>query len=274
MATSNSLSGTWWSADDWPAETGVFPVVLTGSGSVELAWADAQPASAATGAPLTAGSLTLVAPISGLKPWFRVTSGVATLYYSEDTAIKLDPGKIGAAYDDGTTEDFLQGEFIWVGFDDSGAASTEWLGYLITSTAGLGAADGVYKAAISLATVSQYSGRTIRIYGLEYSTDQSGSITDYTDLAALTKTAAYLEITANSGNSAISGDVTSIIEELQGVSGWGTSSPFQFVIEDTGAAATGLDTRLQIDGRSSINSRLSILMDDGSSLTPSVGVIP
>ena len=83
-----------------------------------------------------------------------------------------------------------------------------------------------------------------------------------------------MEITTNSGNSAISGDVTSIIEELQGVSGWGTSSPFQFIIEDTGAAATGLDTRLQIDGRSSINSRLSILMDDGSSLTPSVGTIP
>jgi len=274
MAISETLSSTWSSPDDWPEGIDLFAVRIAGAGSVEYRLASAQPSSNASGVPLAAGGHFLQSSYPGHKPWFRVTSGAATLYYEPQTGFPLDVDVIGYAYDDGTTDDFEQAPQLWMGFDDSGAATTEFAAYLITDEIGLGAADGVYNATLVIATLGQPSSRTFRVYGLEYATSQAASVTSLTALQGLTKTTAYAEATTNAARDLLYFDITTIVEELQGVTSWATTSPIQLMIEDTGAAATGLDKRTVVDGANIRSSRIEILMDDGSSLTPSVGTIP
>jgi hypothetical protein len=274
MAISETLSSTWSSPDDWPEGIDLFAVRIAGAGSVEYRLASAQPSSNASGVPLAAGGHFLQSSYPGHKPWFRVTSGAATLYYEPQTGFPLDVDVIGYAYDDGTTDDFEQAPQLWMGFDDSGAATTEFAAYLITDEIGLGAADGVYNATLVIATLGQPSSRTFRVYGLEYATSQAASVTSLTALQGLTKTAAYAEATTNAARDLLYFDITGIVEELQGVTSWATTSPIQLMIEDTGTAATGLDKRTVVDGANIRSSRIEILMDDGSSLTPSVGTIP
>lgn len=268
-----SLSSTWQTADDWPGGLTTFFLRLTGAGSIEYRFSALQPSSNAAGIPIDAGNHFLSTVFQGHLPWFRVTTGSATLYYENDTGLPMVTDVVGHAFDDGTTDDFVQTAQAFVGFTDT-AATTEFAGYLITPAAGLSAIAGVYKSSLVLATLSQVSSRTLRVYGLEYATSQASSVTSLTALQGLTKTTAYADATSNAGASFLAWDITTIIEELQGVGSWSTSSPIQLIIEDTGAAATGLDKRILFDLGNVTTSRVAILMDDGSELGTGVGGIP
>ena len=274
MAISSSLTSTWSSPTDWPVNAVWFPVRLTGAGSVEFRFAPLQPSSNAAGIPIEAGTHYLGTPFLGHVPWFRVTSGAATLYYESDSGLPMDVGAVGNAYDDGTVDTFTQTDLISVGFDDSASTATEYAAYLITAAAGLSSIAGVYKAALTLSMASMVSSRTLRVYGLEYATSQASSVTSLTALQGLTKTAAYAEATTSAGARVLVLDITAIIEELQGVGSWSTTSPIQLYIEDTGAAATGLDTLAVIDAGDTTTTKVTILMDDGSELGTGVGEIP
>jgi len=269
-----SLSSTWQSATDWPANAAWFPVRLTGTGSVEFRFAPVQPSSNAAGIPIDAGTHYLGTPFLGHVPWFRVTSGTATLYYESDSGLPMDVDVVGHAYDDGTVDTFAQTDLISVGFDDSASTATEYAGFLITPAAGLSSIAGVYKAALTLSMSSMVSSRTLRVYGLEYASSQASSVTSLTALQGLTKTTAYAEAVTAAGARVLVLDITTIIEELQGVSSWSTSSPIQLMIEDTGTAATGLDTLAAIDAGDTTTTKVAILMDDGSELGTGVGEIP
>jgi hypothetical protein len=270
-----SLSSTWQSATDWPVNAVWFPVRLTGAGSVEFRFAPLQPSSNAAGIPIEAGTHYLGTPFLGHVPWFRVTSGTATLYYESDSGLPMDVDVVGHAYDDGTVDTFTQTDLISVGFDDSGSTATEYAAYLITAAAaGLSSIAGVYKAALTLSMSSMVSSRTLRVYGLEYASSQASSVTSLTALQGLTKTTAYAEATTSAGARVLVLDITTIIEELQGVGSWSTTSPIQLMIEDTGTAATGLDTLAVIDAGDTTTTKVTILMDDGSELGTGVGEIP
>ena len=275
MAISSSLTSTWSSPTDWPVNAVWFPVRLTGTGSIEFRFSPVQPSSNAAGAPIEAGTHYLGTPFLGHVPWFRVTSGTATLYYESDSGLPMDVDTVGNAYDDGTVDTFTQTDLISVGFDDSASTATEYAAYLITAAAaGLSSIAGVYKAALTLSMSRMTSSRTLRVYGLEYASSQASSVTSLTALQGLTKTTAYAEATTSAGAQFLVLDITTIVEELQGVSSWGTSSPIQLMIEDTGTAATGLNTLAAIDAGDIATTKVTILMDDGSELGTGVGGIP
>ena len=80
MAISSSLTSTWSSPTDWPVNAVWFPVRLTGTGSIEFRFSPVQPSGNAAGVPIEAGTPYLGTPFPGHVPWFRVTSGTATLY--------------------------------------------------------------------------------------------------------------------------------------------------------------------------------------------------
>jgi hypothetical protein len=107
-------------------------------------------------------------------------------------------------------------------------------------------------------------GRTIRVYGVKYSSDQSANITDWDTLDGRTRTTAYKDATTSTGPF-LSFDTLAIIEELQAVSGWGTTSPIQFYLKDTGSFANDIDARAVVDLGSS-DTRLAIMLVSGDPL--------
>ena len=107
-------------------------------------------------------------------------------------------------------------------------------------------------------------GRTLRVYGIKYSTDQSSNITDWDTLQNRTKTTAYTDVTLGVSD-IVTLDITAIVEELQAVSGWSTDSPIQLYIEDTGAYVNDQNTLATIDASRSAT-QVVVLLTSG--LTP------
>lgn len=266
---STALTSSWFTPTAYLSP--LLPTVsITGTGAVEFLWSIGTPAGAAAGLPINAGVYQLGAPSESHALYFRVTSGSATLYYQTQTAALMATAKTGYAYsgNSGADEDFVQSSILQVGFDDlttrAQANPYELAGYLTTGAVGLGAADDVFSAWLTLSTPSVTAGRTFRVYGIKYSSDQSANITDWDTLQNRTKTTAYTDFTtANEGTVSI--NITSIVEELQGVSGWSTDSPVQLFIEDTGSFANDLNTLLTIDATKS-DTQVSVVLTSG--LTP------
>lgn len=257
----DTLTTDWWTAPDWinpdrPAFT------LEGD-PCEYTFAAAEPSTAAVGAPITEGLYELTAPLTGMLLYLRCPSGTADVYWAERDGLALDTAKIGHAYsgDAGADEDFEATAEPAVGFDDatarSGANPYEFRGYLTTGAGGITAATGLQAVLLVLRLAQWRPGRTLRVYGLEYVTDQSGNITDWDTLDNRTKTTEFAEVTLST-NPVVSLDITDIIAELQQVSGWSGTAPLQFFVEDTGAAVTDVDARAVISG-ASIETRVPIL---------------
>ena len=116
-----ALSSTWQTADDWPGGLTTFFLRLTGTGSIEYRFSALQPSSNAAGIPIDAGNHFLSTVFLGNVPWFRVTTGSATLYYENDTGLPMETDVVGHAFDDGTTDDFVQTSDVYVGFNDTAA---------------------------------------------------------------------------------------------------------------------------------------------------------
>ena len=272
MATGEStLTSSWWTADDWIDPQKVV-ISITGPGTVEYIWEVGLPSAAASGAPIDAGQYVLEAPAAGYYCYFRKTSASASLYYAIDNATPVNAAKVGYAYSDtgATTQGFVLSEIVSVGFDDltaqSGTEPYTYAGYYPTIPAGLASGTSVSVAYFMLRLGTWTIGRTMRVYGLKYATDQSSGITSLTTLEAKTKTTAYRDVTFGV-MSEVTLDITTIITELQGVSGWDGDSPIQFIVKDTGAAASGKNTVAEI-ATAPIGSRVVILLTSGGSPEP------
>lgn len=266
---STALTSSWFTPSTY-LDSRLPTVSITGTGAVEFLWSIGTPAGAAAGLPISAGVYQLGSPTENHSLYFRVTSGSATLYYQTQTAAMMDTAKSGYAYSGnaGADEDFIQSSLLSVGFDDlttrAQANPYEMAAYLTTAGVGLGASDDVFSAWLTLSTPSVTAGRTFRVYGIKYATDQSANITDWDTLQNRTKTTAYTEFTTlNEGTVAL--NITSIVEELQGVSGWDSTSPVQLFIEDTGAYSNDQNTLLTIDATKS-DTQVAIVLTSG--LTP------
>lgn len=271
-----SLTSTWWTATDWIDPDNPF-FSITGTGSVEYLWSAAVPAAAATGVLIAAGVYQLGSPMISQRLYLRCTSGTASVQYAQDVGARLDIDACGSAYyGDGGSDTGFAGPLLQlqIGHDDatvrSGANPYEEIAYLSTVAAGLASGDSVANAWLVIPWICRRADRTLRFYGLEYSSSQFSGLTDWSDLTGKTKTAAYSEVTT-SGEGYLRVDVTSIITELQGVSGWATTSPVQLYVEDTGSAITDVDARceLMISFR---HARLTIVLTGGGSPTPGAGV--
>lgn len=257
----DALTSDWWTAPDWidPDRPGFS---IDGD-PCEYAWAVAEPSASATGSPIAAGLYQLQAPITGMLLYLRCPSGTADVYWAETDGIGLDTTKIGEAFsgDAGADEDFQQTPEPSVGFDDlttrTGANPYEFRAYLTTAAGGISPADGLSAALLVLRLLQWRPGRTLRVYGISYNADQSGNITDWDTLDSRTKTTAFAEVTLGT-SSVVSLDLIAIVAELQNVAGWSTSSPIQLFVEDTGAAATGIDARAVIVG-AAVETRLATL---------------
>ena len=262
----HALDSDWWTATDWSSEE-VANFTLTGAGSVEFGWFTAEPAAAAAGAPIEAGQYSLARPLAGQKLYLRVTSGSADIDYSSKDGPSFSSTLSGHAFsgDAGADEDFTQTALPSVGFDDlttrTGANPYEFQAYLTTIGAGVLSTDSLTIGTLVVRFIQWIPGRTFRVYGIKYATDQSANITDWDTLGNRTKTTAYADATTVTGPF-LSWDVLAILEELQAVSGWDGDSPIQFFIEDTGAALTDADARAIIDVGSA-DTRVAIMLSGG-----------
>ncbi len=271
-----SLTSSWWTADDW-INAQAIAISITGTGSVEYIWEVGTPAAAASGAPIPAGVYNLYGE-PGYKPYFRVTSGSATLYYAKSSATPIETTKSGFAFsgDAGADEDFAASTLLQIGFDDlttrTGANPYEFASYLPTIGTGLLSTDSVEASYLTLQLQFWTQGRTLRVYGIKYATDQSGSITDWDTLQSRTKTTAYTDKVLGVSD-IITLDITAIIEELQAVSGWDDESPVQLYIEDTGAYVNDQNTLAVIDA-SRTSTQLVILLTSGEAPEPPVIIPP
>jgi hypothetical protein len=270
MATgSQALTSSWWTAADWIDDRDVV-FTITGTGAVEYLWEIGTPATAASGAPIAAGSYSMRGPLDGYKVYFKVTSGSATVYYSKSSETTIEFTKAGYGYSGGAGSDeaFALSQVLQVGFDDlttrTAANPYEFAAYLPTVAAGLASGSSVTSAYAMLRLGQWTIGRTLRIYGIKYATDQSANITDWDTLQNRTKTTAYTDVTL-SVSEIVTVNITSIITELQAVSGWDTTSPVQLYVKDTGSYANDLNTLATIDASRS-GTQISILLTSG--LTP------
>jgi hypothetical protein len=271
----HALDSDWWTATDWSSDE-VKSFTIDGTGAVEFTWAAAEPAAAAAGTPIDAGLYQIARPLAGLQLYMRVTSGTADVYYASKDGPRLSETVSGHAYsgDAGADEDFLQTALPSIGFDDlttrTGANPYEFRGYLTTPAADLASTADLQYAMLVLRLVQWIPNRTIRVYGIKYSSDQSGNITDWDTLDNRTKTTAYKDATTGTGPF-LSFDVLAIVDELLAVSGWGTTSPIQFFIEDTGSALTDADARAIVD-LGSADTRLTMMLTSGEPVPdPDIG---
>lgn len=270
MATgSQALTSSWWTASDW-IDSREIVFSITGTGLCEFLWEVGTPASAATGAPVSAGVFAFRGPADGYKCYFRAVSGSATIYYTKSSATTTEATKAGHAYSGnaGADEDFELSTILQVGFDDlsvrAQANPYEFNAYLPTVAAGLSSGDSVASSYLMLRLGQWTIGRTLRVYGIKYSSDQSANITDWDTLQNRTKTTAYTDVTLGVSE-IVTLDIKSIIQELQAVSGWSSSSPVQLFIEDTGAYVNDQNTLTTIDASRS-GAQVVILLTSG--LTP------
>ena len=272
----HTLTSDWWSPTDWIDPDSPF-LSISGSGSVEYIWSAAVPAAASTGVAIAAGVYQLGSPMTSQLLYLRVTSGSASVQYAQDVGARVDIDACGSAYyGDAGADTGFDGPLsqLQLGHDDAtvraGDNPYEEIAYVSTVATGLASGDTVSSAYLVLPWVCRRADRTVRIYGLKYSSSQFSGLTDWSDLTGKTKTTAYKDVTTN-GDGYLRADVKSIIEELQGVSGWATTSPAQFYLEDTGSAITGVDARLQLL-LSYRHARLTIVLSGGGSPTPGAGI--
>jgi hypothetical protein len=201
------------------------------------------------------------------------------LNYQPASAILFDGTKAGHAYSggSGSDEDFVQTPAVLFGFDDlttrAAANPYEFAGYLTTGAIGLASGDAVFSAWLTLLLPIVTSGRSIRVYGIKYATDQSGNITDWDTLQNRTKTTAYTAFTTREEASAAV-DITAIIQELQAVSGWDSDSPIQLYIEDTGAFVNDENALSSIIADNEQTSLIITLTSGGSPQPPVIIEIP
>lgn len=266
-----SPSTDWVELTDPDYTNRILTVIVDGTGPTEIIFEAAEPAAGATGMPISEGVHLMAVP-EGKHPFVRVNSGTADVYYPSFNGITCDVANCGYTYNSsgGADHDAVLNVDIEVGFDDvttrSGANPYELRGYLITSAAGVAAADTLHAAVLSLRVLRMAASRTVRIYGLKYNASQATSVTDWSALNSLTKTTAFVDI-SEPPMDLLQADITAIVEELQTVSGWTTSSPIQLIMIDQGSAVTDEDTRF-IFSRESQQTNVTILMSDGSGPSP------
>jgi len=272
MAISAGLSSSWWTASDWlnPASP---TFSLAGSGSVEYAWSAGTPPSTFPGSPLVSpNAYGMYAPIAGVTLYLRVVSGTATIYYDKADGPTFSASLSGNAFSGGAGSDtgWVQTPTPSVGYDNvttrAAANPYEFVTYAHIPATGLSASDTIAFAIAVLNASWFVPGRTIRIRALKYAADQSGSISSWSSLMAKTLTTAYADCVTNT-TPFMTFDIKSILNELQAVSGWSTSSPVQLLIRDIGSAAAGLDTRAVLD-LSAVGARMAITLSSGGGPTP------
>ena len=265
----HTLTTDWYTPSDWIDDQQIV-FTIEGTGVAEYQWEIALPAGASPGAPVVAGTYSMQGPAGGYKCYFRLASGSATLHYAKSSASTTETSHAGYAYSGnaGADEDFTAAELLLVGFDDlttrAQANPYEFAAYLPTVGAGLASGDAVDSAHVMLRLGFRTIGRTLRVYGIKYSTDQSSNITDWDTLQNRTKTTAYTDVTLGVSD-IVTLDITAIVEELQAVSGWSTDSPIQLYIEDTGAYVNDQNTLATIDASRSAT-QVVVLLTSG--LTP------
>lgn len=266
-----TLDTDWAELTDPDDVGGALTVVIDGAGAVELIFAAALPVSGATGFPISEGTATIIIP-NGMNLYARATSGSADIYWAEFAGIQANVTESGYTYngDAGADHDAVLAADIEVGFDNlttrDGANPYEFRGYLITDPAGVASGDSVDSAILSLAIAKMYPSRTIRVYGLEYNASQSSSVTDWSNLNGLTKTTAFVDI-EEPPMEIVQADITAIVAELQGVSGWTVDSPIQLILIDQGSAVSSIDARMIIS-RASRQTCVTIMMADGGGPSP------
>jgi len=266
---SYTLTGTWYTPSDWIDDQNLV-FSITGTGTVEYQWEIGLPAGASIGSPIGAGVYSMQGPASGFKCYFRVVSGSATLYYTKSSSTTTETTKAGYAYsgNSGGDKAWALSPLLFVGFDDlttrAQANPYEFNAYLPTVAAGLSSGASVASSYLMLRLGQWTIGRTLRVYGIKYATDQSANITSWDTLQNRTKTTAYTDVTLGVSE-IVTLDIKAIIQELQGVSGWDTTSPVQLFIKDTGAYVNDQNTLTTIDASRS-GTQLVILLTSG--LTP------
>lgn len=241
MITATLTAGTWYqftNLDD-PAFVQFY---MDSSDEVIAAIEALTPSNSSAGFLCVAGMNSFVIPV-GKACWVKLTSGSASVTYSQYDGINIDLALCAYARTDGISIDEVVSNILpIVGFDDRPADQITYIGLLHTESAGFANTATVDAATIALQFGSFRAGRTIRIYGIEAAASITSGLTDYASLASgVTLTTAFEDVVID-GTGSATVDLTTILQELiDDTPSWATTSPIQLWIADIGSSASGLN---------------------------------
>lgn len=236
----------WYELEDLDDAESVF-LYLEGTDPVVCAFEAMEPdALSETGILLSEGVNAIPIPF-GKSAWLKLLSGTGTITYSQYGGITSDQSKCAYAYTDVATIDELEtGADVIVGNDDTGVDPLVYVGFIETVAAAIAGAATVDSAVLQLRFGRIVPGQVLRIYGVAESTSQFGTLSNYVSLASdLTLTTEFVDVTVDyTGVQTV--DITDLLQELVGVSGWNATSPIQFWVGVTSAVVTAENATVAI----------------------------
>jgi len=244
-----ALTTSWYQVEDLDDPT--FVMVIVEGDDAEVSIDATEPASAAGTFPLPEGIWRLDIP-EGKFAWLK-SAGTTDVTYSKFDGVLFDVDECVTGYSDDVTsggvgdEDFSVGVNPIAGFNDTGAVAYRWKGILCSVAAGISASATIDEALLRLALNTFRPGETISIKGIEAASAVASSIADFSDLdTSLTLTTAQVVWTVGIEN-VQSIDITAILDELIGVSGWDASSPVQLMLDISGTYNSSVDGRVTVE---------------------------
>lgn len=254
MITQSLTVGTWYEFVDLDDATQVL-FWLDSSDEVIFAFESGTPSSTSPGAICMPGVNAFPIPL-GKTAWVKLTSGTASVTYSQFGGVLIDQQKCAYAVSDTVTVDeIVSNTFPVAGFDDTPTNPLTYVGLLHTAAAGIANTATIDAASITLQFSAFRIGRTLRIYGIEEPASITSGLTNYDSLVVDPPlTTAFEDVTIDSSGFALV-DLTAVLQEiLDDTVSWTTSSPVQLRIADIGSVpSSGIDETATIFtvGRSS-----------------------
>jgi len=220
---------------------------LDSTNTVICAFDVAEPLSVAdVGIVLVEGVNSLPIP-PNKSAWIKLISGAGSIIFSQYGGITSDQSKCAFAYTDSVAVDEVETAVdVVVGNDDSVSDQLAYVAFIETVPGNIAGAATVDSAVLQIRFGRIVPGQVLRVYGIAESSSQFATLTDYTSLASgLTLTTEFVDITVNyTGVQEV--DITDLLQELVGVSGWDTASPIQLWVGCTSSVVTGEDTTVTI----------------------------
>ena len=243
-----TLTTTWYEVTDLDDES--FVMAVTVGDDCDVVLDVATPDAAATSFTISEGINRLDIP-EGKSLWIRCPSGTCDLTYSKYSGIIMDRTKCAYAWLNVTTsaEAVIAGNTeLIVGDDNSGDDPINHVGFLQTVASGIAEAATIASAVLQLRLFQFRPGQVLRIYGVAETTSQFLTLLTYADLqdpAEIALTTEFVDITIGyNGSEAV--DITDLIQELVDLTGWTTTSPFQFQVTETTGFTAAEDYTVRI----------------------------
>lgn len=239
-----TLTTAWYQVDDLDDDE--FVMLIVEGDDIDVAIDVVEPPGGSVTFTLVEGLHRLDIP-SGKFLWLKCPTGTADATYSQFGGILMDTSKAAYAFNDNVADEgLITASEVILGFDDTGAETYEFIGFLHTVAANIDGAATIDQATLSLEFFNIYPGSLVTLYGVAESTSQFGTLADWADLeSGLDLTTEFVEFTVGyTGRELV--DITDLLQELVDLGGWNTASPIQLWFRYGSTAVVTVDTRSTI----------------------------